>query len=484
MKIPLELKKGVELNGRYVIGELAGSGGFATVWRATDKIEGRDVAIKRFSENFRVANPEAFLAEAESIKKLTGHKNIVQLYETFTQNDESFLVMEYVNGGTLQDTLKKHVMNGTWIDQEEAIDYIKQILEGLIYAHSSGLYHRDVKPSNILVTSVGVIKLADFGLAKAMIEEIKGHGKGYIGWTGTPHYMSYEQARGDALNHQTDIMSVGIIAYMLITGRHPFNHPSGVLSVNELIKDQYYSGPKPAAWDGKPLKPVLADILLRMLHKEKSSRYQSLIEPFSLLSKDDSVQCRHCLSSNPKSNKFCGQCGESLKENEPTQVALKNHPQPDEFTPEQLTAWGFEETRQNNWEDAIRLYREALLKDKTYAAAHANLGFALNRKGEYKQAIEKATEGLKSAKDNGIRHRLYDVIGFAEYSLNRPQDAIRNYSAAIDLRDNPRVFVHRAEAKAAIGDIPGAYEDVLSALEIDSDYYPATKLQARLDKLL
>jgi serine/threonine protein kinase len=478
---PIEMKKGVELNQRYVIAELCGTGGFATVWRATDKVENRDVAIKRLAHKY-TTNVPSLLAEAESVKKLTGHKNIVQLYETFVESNEGFLVMEYVSGGTLDDLLKKHVKNSTWLDIDEALDYVRQIIEGLIYAHSSGLYHRDIKPSNILISNVGTVKLADFGLAKAMIEEVKQHSPGFA-WTGTPQYMSYEQARGEILNHQTDIMSVGIIAYILVTGRHPFNHPSGIISVNELIADQYYTPQKPVSWDGRPLKPFVADVINRMLQKDKTTRYQNLIEPLSLLSKDDSIQCRKCTATNPKTNRFCGQCGNSLLLDQPTGQALSEVPTID-LSPEELTALGFERTRVNDWDGAIRYYKDALKKDTKYAAAHANLGFALNRKGEYQEAIKVGSQGLLAAYDDGIRHRLYDVLGFAKYSLNDPQGAIADYSAALKLRNNPRVFVHRAESKAAVGDIPGAYEDVLEALSIDSEYYPAIKLGARLDKLM
>jgi len=462
---------------------MCGSGGFATVWRATDKVESRDVAIKRLLRNSTgSADIHALLAEAEKVKKLKGHKNIVQLYETFTEGDEGFIVMEYVNGETLNDLLKQHVKSSTWIEQDEALDYIKQIFEGLIYAHSSGLYHCDIKPSNILISTVGTVKLVDFGLARAMTEEAR-QSPGGLAWTGTPQYMSYEQASGEALNHQTDIMSVGIVAYMLITGRHPFNHPSGILTEKELIADQNYPCPKATAWDGKPLKPFIAEVLHRMLQKDRATRYQNLVEPLGVLSKDDSIQCPKCTAANPKGNRFCGQCGNSLVIIRAPEHALAG-PRATELTAEELTAQGFECTRSNDWDKAIDLYRTALEKDPKYAAAHANLGFALNRKAEYTEAIEVANQGLKLANDDGIRHRLYDVLGFAKSSLNDPQGAIADFSAALRLRDNPRVLVHRAESKAALNDIPGAYDDVLAALEIDTDYYAATRLRDRLDKLM
>jgi serine/threonine protein kinase len=480
--IPLEIKKGFELNEkRYVIGDLLGSGGFGTVWKATDKVEARDVAIKRLHRLEGTTASSVVLAEAESTKKLTGHKNIVQLYETFVENDEGFLVMEYVDGGSLQDLLRKHVLSSTWIDQEDGIDYLKQMLEALIFAHSAGLYHRDITPSNVLISSVGLLKLADFGLAKAMTEEMKSHGQGEFAWSGTLHYMSTEQARGESLSHLTDIMSAGIIAYILLTGRHPFNHPSAILTVGELIKEPSYSCPSPVAWDGKPLKNTLSEVLRKLLCKDKAARYQSLVEPLSLLSQDSSIQCQTCLHSNAKTAKFCNECGSPLR---PLAVAQSLDANIPGLSAEELTATGFQRTRVNDWDGAIRNYRDAIKKDSKHAAAYANLGFALNRKGEYAEAILQGEAGLACAKDAGIRHRLYDVVGFAKYSLNRPREAIKDYTAALDLRDNPRSFVNRAEAFATIGDIPSAYEDVTSALYVDETYLPAVRLEERLKRLL
>ncbi|HUZ93635.1 MAG TPA: protein kinase, partial [Edaphobacter sp.] len=136
--VPLFLKKGLELKDRYVISEPCGSGGFGTVWRATDKQESRDVAIKRLSTR-GADNIVALRQEADSIIKLKGHKNIVQVFEVFELGGEGFLVMEYVDGETLEATLRRHVRSSTWLEQDEALDYAKQTLEGLIYAHASGI---------------------------------------------------------------------------------------------------------------------------------------------------------------------------------------------------------------------------------------------------------------------------------------------------------------------------------------------------------
>lgn len=236
--MPLEVKKGSELRERYVISDLLGQGGYAIVWRATDKQESRDVAVKRL---LRRSGDELtrILDEASKTAKVKGHRNIVEMYEVFEQEGEGFLVMEYVDGTTLDDLIKQHIRAGTWFDLDDAVDIFRQILEGLVFAHSSGLYHRDVKPSNILVSKLGGVKLVDFGLAKPMVSPALSVEDDHLGvaWTGTPNFMSPEQANGEPLDHQTDIFSAGLVGYILLTRLHPFNHSSAVASVLELIKE-------------------------------------------------------------------------------------------------------------------------------------------------------------------------------------------------------------------------------------------------------
>jgi len=150
------------LQGRFVISQLLGDGGFGIVWRATDKSEGRDVAIKRMKNLGVGGERDSLLAEAQKIKTLRGHPNIVEMYETFVEQDEGFLVMEFVEGRSLQDVFQSHARARSWLDPEDALDYFKQLLDGLSFAHSHAIIHRDIKPSNILVSKVGVVKLVDF----------------------------------------------------------------------------------------------------------------------------------------------------------------------------------------------------------------------------------------------------------------------------------------------------------------------------------
>ena len=130
--MPKEVKVGSELQNRYVVSRLLGDGGFGIVWQATDKQEGREVAIKRM-KNLGGGELASLFAEAHKIKTLRGHKNIVEMYGTFVEDDEGFLVMEYVEGQSLQDIFQAHARARTWLSREEALDYFKQILDGLSF---------------------------------------------------------------------------------------------------------------------------------------------------------------------------------------------------------------------------------------------------------------------------------------------------------------------------------------------------------------
>jgi tetratricopeptide (TPR) repeat protein len=147
-----------------------------------------------------------------------------------------------------------------------------------------------------------------------------------------------------------------------------------------------------------------------------------------------------------------------------------------------LTDAGFELTRSGDWEGAIKLYRAAIEYDKGYGRAFSNLGYALNRLGQYEEAIRVLTEGIKATRDPNILHRLYDTRGFARSNMKRFAEAIEDFSQALGLNDNnPRVYYHRAESAAQLGEGEQAYNDIFSALAIDPDFVPAVRLKERLD---
>jgi serine/threonine protein kinase len=485
--MPLEVKKGTELRQRYVISDLLGSGGFAVVWRATDKQEGRDVAIKRM---LKLGGDELarLLEEARKTSRLKGHTNIVEVYETFETDGEGFLVMEYVDGSSLDQILKEHVKARTWLDAEDALDYFRQALQGLLFAHSSGIFHRDVKPSNILVSRLGVVKLVDFGLARTMFGSSGEYEQRIAGFAGTatPTFMSPEQARGEPLDHLTDIFSAGLVGYILLTGRHSFNHPSAVATVPELIKEPSYSCEEIQVGSIKGVPEGLCRAVVRMLRKDRSARPQSLLEPLGELTKEPAQSCPRCGSPNPMSNSFCGQCGQGLRLPPPPPAAPPVGPaaamRPRTAT--ELTDEGFVLSQGDNWVEATLKYEQALKADPNYSRAYANLGFAYNRLGDYTKAIEVLSEGIARTEDPVLLHRMYDSRGFAKSNLKDYQGAIEDFNEALAINEtNPRVFYHMAESHALMGSIDKAHEAVLRALYLDPGYPRAVRLRQRLEAL-
>jgi len=481
----LEMKKGSELKQRYVISDLLGSGGYSIVWRATDKTAGRDVAIKRLTK-IKGNDLTTLLEEARATSRLKGHKNIVEIYEVFQEEDEGILVMEYVDGSTLEDTFQKHILAKTWLEKDEALEIFEQVLDGLLFAHSSGVYHCDMKPSNILISKLGAVKLVDFGLAKYMAPP-PGKSSSYeagFARTGTANFMSTEQANGFHLDHRTDIFSAGIVGYILLTGRHPFNHPSGVASIFELIKNPTFQCDELVGGSKTGIPEGVATAVMRMLRKDVSQRSQSVLQALDELAKDPAQSCSRCSAPNPVSNIFCGQCGNPLKgpTGSPTDLTMEPPEMITKPKAEELTEEGFGLTRLGDWEGARAKYRQAIEADPSYARAYANLGYALNKVGAYEDAIKELSIGIERTSDHALLHRLHDARGFARSNLKEFEAAIDDFTVAIEYNSrNPRIYYHRGESKALAGKYREAHSDVLEALQLDPEFMRAIRLRQRLE---
>lgn len=309
-----------------------------------------------------------------------------------------------------------------------------------------------------------------------------------LAWTGMPNFMSIEQATGEELDHQTDIFSAGLVGHILLTGRHPFNHPSGVASVFELIKDpSFESRVEMTDFARKPLPDETRIVLGRMLKKSKTDRYQSLLEPLGELTKEAAQVCSRCGSPNPKTNRFCGQCGYPVVSTPiVTDITSTDILRGDRgvISAEQLTDEGFSLSRQNQWSLAMQKYMKAIELDPDYARAHGNLGYAFNRLGQFEKGIECLNKAISLAEDDtALLHRLYDNRGFARSNLKDSDGAIADFNKSIELNsNNPRVYYHRAESNAQAGNYEEAYSDVQRALRLDPEFESALRLRTRLQQ--
>src|SRR5690625_873699 len=215
------------LSERYKIKSTIGGGGMANVYLADDTILDREVAIKVLRLEY--ANDEEFIArfdrEAKAATSLC-HPNVVNIFDVGEEDHILYMVMEYVDGLTLKEYIQQYGP----VEVEEALSIMKQITAAIAHAHANDLVHRDIKPQNILIDSYGQVKVTDFGIAVALSATSLTKTNSILG---SVHYLSPEQARGGLATKKSDIYSLGIVLYELLTGRMPF---SGETPVSIALK--------------------------------------------------------------------------------------------------------------------------------------------------------------------------------------------------------------------------------------------------------
>src|SRR5699024_2764671 len=226
------MRKGHLLNDRYEIKRMIGGGGMANVYLAWDTILDREVAVKVLRTEY--ANETEFITrfdrEAQAASSLT-HPNIVSIYDVGEEDDVLYMVMEYIDGMTL----KEYIQNYHPIPVDQAIDIMKQIASAIALAHEHNIVHRDIKPQNILIDNDGNVKVTDFGIAMAISSTALTQTNSILG---SVHYVSPEQARGGLATKKSDIYSIGIVLFELLTGRIPFSGQSPVaIALKHLQSD-------------------------------------------------------------------------------------------------------------------------------------------------------------------------------------------------------------------------------------------------------
>ncbi len=260
------LNEGAVLGGRYEIVEKIGSGGMAVVYRARDRKLERYVTVKVLREEYIGDEEfiERFRSEACSAAKLS-HPNIVRVYDVGEEGDINYIVMEYIHG----DTLKKAIKEKAPFDSRSTINVAIQMASALSQAHKSHIVHRDIKPQNILVGTDGVVKVTDFGIARAATASTM---TTTANAAGSVHYFSPEQARGGYVDEKSDIYSLGITMFEMITGVLPFQGNNSVSialkHINEELPDIRQYNPK--------CSPALEQIIKKATMKKADERYANI----------------------------------------------------------------------------------------------------------------------------------------------------------------------------------------------------------------
>jgi serine/threonine-protein kinase len=254
------------LSGRYQIEKTLGNGGMAVVYRAMDLTLERAVALKVLREDYSSdpAFRERFRQEATAAANLA-HPNIVTVHDFGIDQGHLFIVMELVPGTDLNSILQKRGR----FTVDEALPLIRQACAGIGYAHRAGLVHCDVKPHNFLITPDNRLKVTDFGIARALAS-INPEEKIKIVW-GSPQYFSPEQAAGNAPSPASDVYSLGVVMYFMLTGRLPFT----AATIPELIEMHRIAPPPPPRQFNPAIPATLDEIILKVLSKEPSARYRT-----------------------------------------------------------------------------------------------------------------------------------------------------------------------------------------------------------------
>ncbi|HLF02100.1 MAG TPA: protein kinase [Anaerolineales bacterium] len=263
---------------RYQIVELLGRGGMAEVYKAFQPSLDRYVAMKVMHSFLSEDKDffERFNREAKNVATLK-HPNIIQIHDFDHEGDTYYMVMEFVDGGTLKDRLEKLHFENKHVPVNEAVRIIKDVGAALSYSHKRGMIHRDIKPANVMIDSTGRVILTDFGIAK-ILSGAKFTASGSI--LGTPSYMSPEQGLGQPGDARSDIYSLGVMLYQLVTGKLPYEADTPVAVILKHVNEKL---PLPRLLNPE-MPQGLENVIIKALAKDPAERYQSVDEMLAHLS--------------------------------------------------------------------------------------------------------------------------------------------------------------------------------------------------------
>jgi eukaryotic-like serine/threonine-protein kinase len=253
------------LNERYEIDEPLGRGGMAQVFRATDRVLGRPVAVKVLDRKYKddAKFVTRFRREAQSAAGIN-HPNVVSVYDTGSEDGLHYIVMEYVDGDTLADLLRREGP----LKPGRAVAIGEPVARALEAAHEKGMVHRDVKPGNIMVDRSGTVKVVDFGIARAAADDTLTQTGTVLG---TAAYLSPEQAQGETVDARSDVYSLGCVLYEMLTGRPPFTAESTLAVAYKHVRED----PVPPSQLNPDVPPELDAVAMTALAKDPAARYPS-----------------------------------------------------------------------------------------------------------------------------------------------------------------------------------------------------------------
>jgi serine/threonine protein kinase len=404
----------VETHAKYEILDKLGEGNYGMVFLARHQEIKREVAIKVLISEKGVITE--FQHEAWVQGKLS-HPNIVSVIDFVTINEKGQLIMEYVEN-SLQKILAEYAPKRKPIPLQLALKVFKGCMEGLAYAHDVGIIHGDIKPANILIDNNNSPKLSDFGLARLMGTTAKAK-EGSARWAAPEVLKRWKKDKLWAPDYQSDLFSLGVIAYLLLTGKHPFIDPSGALSIEEVILDEEMLPAFPYR-EGEVVPYRYAAMTMKLIQRDKKQRYSSARDALEDLQERPMVSCSNCGEKNPEDASFCNWCGRNIKAEQ-----LANMPPAQRML---FAAHDFFIAKQND--KGLAKIEELLAEVKNDPEAWCDVGYRFNSLRWYNDADIVCTKAVEM---NKKLLPAYQTRGFARSCLGNFENAIADFNFALEL---------------------------------------------------
>ncbi len=463
--------------GKWELKERKGAGTYGEVWRAEEPLLGRQRALKKLHPHLE-RTPQLWM-EARNLAALE-HKNILRLWDWDAEG--VFLVLDYIDGKSLEEVLRECQREGEWPDDSKCVQIVELCLEALEAAHEKGVAHGDVKPGNILVpirSTIGAdfegLKLADFGVARNLDEEAPSGGPWQgVDWRGSRTYSAPEVLRGQSPSEVSDLFSLGMIAYLLLAKRHPFVDATGLLPIADLIKDKDFLPDYTLVTDD-----CLREVVRKLLDKEVDRRYLSAREALDAL--------RDCLRSTrlPEAEELEPEAPEPVEEKAARRRA---RPAGAEAELNKSIQRALELQRSGQQDAALDVLQEALGTHRdaaeTYSAlfsrAYSQAAFLVNYQRRYNEAIELCDRAIQLHPTS----YAFRSKGYALQNLGRLNEAVAMFDAALryeaDGRRRSQILAQKSRVLYLEGDFSKALETAKEALALDPSNEHAQRIQERL----
>jgi len=405
--------------GKYRLTRKIGEGTYGVVWLAEEIALGMRVAIKRLHPH--TGRMSDLRREAATQARLN-HQNIVAIHDF--DEDERIIVMEYIEGQSLEMLLKKCIAAREWIDLDVAKEFMSQCCAALACAHRESVIHGDIKPGNIIITAEQTVKLSDFGVAKVILER-EGNSYSQISGTrlGSLSYMAPEVLRGEPRDFKSDIFSFGVVCYLLLTGCHPFynTHPSGLFTVRDMLLSD--EEPKDAREIVPNLPDAYADVVTRMMEKDRERRYDEIrVACEDILT--IGLACPNCETKSPLSNRYCGQCGHSLKSAIDSLYKGKSY--------EELCRVAYQLNCNLHFREAIGYCDAAILIQPEKPAAYQSKGFALSSLERFDGALQNFGLALEYADLKPVEAQIHYNLSYVFWCTGDKENQIRELEKALE----------------------------------------------------